>query len=137
MSQRRYAETTDVPVTRSQGEVRDLLRKAGTGRIAIMDERDGSAVIMFEHGNRGYRLAIAADPKAKNLAQDERRRWRVLVLLVKAKVNSVLEGVTTIEREFFADTLMPSGMSLLEEARPAIEQAMGSRSSLQLGFVEH
>lgn len=137
MSQRRYAEDTEVPVTRSQGEVRDLLRKAGAGRLAIMDEVDGSAVIMFEHGNRGYKLAIAADAKAKNPAQDERRRWRVLVLLVKAKVNSVLEGVTTIEREFFADTILPNGKLLLEEARPAIDQAMGSRSALKLGFMNH
>jgi hypothetical protein len=137
MSTRRYAEDTDVSVSKSQGEIRDMLRKAGAGRIAIMDELDGSAVIMFEHGSRGYKLAIAADPKAKNPAQEERRRWRVLVLLVKAKVNSVIEGVTTIEREFFADTVLPSGKSLLEEARPAIDQAMGSRSALQLGFMKH
>lgn len=135
MSQRRYAEDTDVPVTKSQGEIRDMLRKAGVGRLAIMDDFDGAATIMFEHGNRAYKLHLAADPNAKNQAQDERRRWRVLVLLVKAKVNSVLEGVTTIEREFFADTVMPSGKSLLEEAKPAIDQAMGARKPMQLGFV--
>jgi hypothetical protein len=134
MTQRRYAEDTRVPVGQSQGEVREMLRRAGAGRIGVMEEPDGAAVLMFEHGARAYRIAVPVRP-AKNPDQEQRVLWRLMVLLVKAKLQAVEQGVTTIEREFFADTILPSGKTLIEEARPAITAAMAERGPLRLGWA--
>lgn len=135
MTARRYAEGTDVPVSRSQADVRDMLRRVGVGRIALMDSPTGSAELWFEHQGRGYRLTVPV-PKvdASKREREERRAWRVAVLLVKAKTEAIREGVSTVEREWFADTVMPDGQTLLEHARHQIDEAMATRGPLRLGF---
>lgn len=131
---RRYAEDTEVPVSRFQAEVRDMLRSMGAGRIAIMDEPGQPGALMFEQGGRAYRLTVPVSQEiaAKTRAQDERRAWRLLVLLVKAKFQAVKEGLSSVEREFFADTVMPSGRLLVDEARESIAAAMADRGPLRL-----
>lgn len=135
MTARRYAEDTKVPVGQSHGELRDMLRKAGAGRIGIMEEPDGSGCLMFEFASRAYRLQVPSQAKAKSPDQEQRRLWRLMVLLVKAKLHAIQEGATTIEAEFLSATVMPSGQTLLEEARPAIADAMARRGPLMLGFA--
>lgn len=107
MTARRYAEATKVPVGQTQGEVKDLLRRAGADRLMIYEDNKGSAVA-FEIRGRMYRLDVPRHA-SKNPEQEERRMWRLTLLLVKAKLEAVREGVTTIEREFLADALLPDG----------------------------
>ena len=40
--------------------------------------------------------------------------WRAFVLLVKAKKVAIEQGISTVEREFFADTVMPGGSTLYD-----------------------
>jgi hypothetical protein len=115
MTARRYAEDTQVPTGRTQGEIKDMLRKAGADRTAIYEGDDASAVAFTIRG-RQYRMALKAPagktPAGKTpaqRAQDERRSWRLLLLLVKAKLEAVREGASTLEREFLADLVMPNG----------------------------
>lgn len=114
MTPRRFAEDTKVPVGQTQGEVKDLLRKAGADRLAIYEDNKGSAVA-FEIRGRMYRLDVPRK-ESKTPEQEERRMWRLTLLLVKAKLEAVREGATTIEREFLADTLMPDGSKLADWA---------------------
>ncbi|HJR83467.1 MAG TPA: hypothetical protein VJ775_06025 [Sphingomicrobium sp.] len=121
---RRYAEDTDVPVGRSQDQVKDLLRKAGAERLAVYEDVTWAAVA-FGFAGRLYRLDVPR-PTGKSAAQEERRAWRLLLLLVKAKLEAVREGATTVEREFMADTLMPDGSKLADYAAPQLEAAYRS-----------
>jgi hypothetical protein len=107
---RRYAEDTDVPVGRSQDQVKDLLRKAGADRLAVYEDQ-GHVALAFGFTGRLYRLDVPR-PAGKNAAQEERRAWRLLLLLVKAKLEAVREGATTIEREFLADTILYDGSKM-------------------------
>lgn len=52
---------------------------------------------------------------------EERRRWRAQLLLLKAKLEMVAMGATTVEREFMADMLMANGQTVAQHALPQIE----------------
>lgn len=115
MTARRFAEATKVPVGQSQGEVKDMLRKAGADRLAIYED-DHSSAVAFSIRNRMYRLDIPRSKTAKDPVQEERRAWRLTLLLVKAKLEAVREGATTIEREFLSDVLLHDGSKMAEWA---------------------
>lgn len=119
---RRFAEDTSVPVSRTQDEIRARLRVSGAAQIAISESADGSSVL-FKIGMCAYRITIPVDHKAKDPAQDERRAWRLMGLLIKAKLEAVREGATTVEREFLADMMMRDGQTVSEWALPQIESA--------------
>jgi hypothetical protein len=119
---RRFAEDTSVPVGQTQTEIKKRLRDAGADQIAVFESSDKSAVA-FSVGAGMYRITVPTDPKAKNIAQDERRAWRLLGLLIKSKLEAVREGATTVEREFLADRLLYDGKTVHEWAAPQLQIA--------------
>jgi hypothetical protein len=50
----------------------------------------------------------------KQRAQRERERWRLVILLVKAKLEAIRLGLSTPEREFMADMVTDDGRTLEE-----------------------
>ena len=132
---RRFAEDTSVPVSRTQDEIKTRLRTAGADRIAVYESDDHSA-IAFSLGIGMYRITVPVDAKAKNVAQDQRRAWRLLGLLIKSKLEAVREGATTVEREFLADRLLHDGGTVGEWANEQLKIAHDQGSmprSLLLG----
>jgi len=119
---RRFAEDTAVPVGQSQSEVKDRLRKAGAEGIGIYEDATRS-VVAFIVAGRQYRLTVPIVAAAKNTAQEERRAWRLLLLLLKAKTEAIREGATTVEREFFADAVLHDGRTMHETYEPQIQLA--------------
>jgi hypothetical protein len=117
-----YAEKTQVPVDKTQGELRTLLRKSGADDIALYDAAERS-MVAFKLGDFWYRLSL---PRGEGKATDQKERagWRLLLLLVKAKLEAVARGVTTVEREFFADMVMEGGATVYERAAPEIAKAL-------------
>lgn len=114
MTARRFAEDTKVPTSQSQDAVKKLLKVAGSDQIAVYEAADKSAVA-FRIDGRFYRITVPVVAGTKIGAdQEERRAWRLLLLLIKAKLEAVREGATTIEREFLADMLMPDGSTVAE-----------------------
>lgn len=64
---------------------------------------------------RGWRSMAPAKRRewAKRQAQQaERQRWRALVLVTKAKLELVADGLSTIQREFLADLVLPDGSTV-------------------------
>jgi hypothetical protein len=118
---RRYAEDTKVSTGQSQGEVKDMLKRAGSDRISIYEDTEKSAVA-FAMKERFYRITVPVK-KTANAAQEERRAWRLVVLLIKAKLEAVKEGATTFEREFLADMLTPDGKTVYETTREPLRLA--------------
>jgi hypothetical protein len=120
-----YASRTQVPVGQSQGEVKTMLKKAGSDSVAIYEDASRSAVA-FRMAGRYYRMEVPIRRKVGNAAQEERRAWRLLLLLVKAKLEAVREGATTFEREFLADMLTPDGKTVYEWTREPLKLAYDS-----------
>lgn len=122
---RRFAEDTAVPVSRTQEEIKAALRKAGADRIAVYESDERSSIAFGLPGGM-FRITVPLDAKPKDAAQDARRAWRLLGLLMKAKLEAVREGATTIEREFLADMLLPDGSTVGEWAGDQLKIAYQS-----------
>lgn len=122
MTTRRFAEDTKVPAGQTQSEIKDRLRKAGADQIAVF-ESEARTAIAFRLGWAMYRVTIPIPPEPDNRAQEERRAWRLMGLLIKSKLEAIREGATTVEREFLADMLLYDGQTVSERMGPELQIA--------------
>jgi hypothetical protein len=70
------------------------------------------------------------------MAAEERRRWRAMLLVIKAKLEIVATGSSSFEREFLADILLPDGSTVGDVAVKQIADSYktgGMPKSLLLG----
>lgn len=132
-----YGSTT-VPVSKSQEELRGLLRKFGADQFTLGEGRDFAGV-EFLHDDVLVRMrcpvvsdeaAIERDTRhvgraEKEATASERERarvWRVLVWTVKARLVAVEEGIETFEQAFLAHLVNPStGRTIWQDVGPEIE----------------
>ncbi len=148
----RYAERTEVPSDRSRNEIERTLRRYGATAFAYGWDHQ-AATIMFEIGGRRilFRLPMpditdrqfALTPTGKSRAaaavdlayeQAVRQRWRALALalVIKAKLEAVAAGITTVEQEFLAHIVLPDGRTVGQYTLPAIAAAYDSGDMPQL-----
>ncbi len=123
-----YAQNTSVPVERSQGEIRNLLEKYGATGFAFA-EQGTRAIVMFEMQERRIKMVLAL-PQApekqtsgklyERYRQECRSRWRSLVLVIKAKLESVATGINTFEEAFLAHVVLANGQTAGEVMIPQI-----------------
>lgn len=119
-------DSTKVPVSKSQEELRQLLRKFGAEQFT-MGEGDDWAGVEFVHSDTVVRLrcpirpfdeeAARAEATEKRVAyatiaarygdHEAARVWRVLVWSVKARLVAVEEGLETFEQAFFSHLVDP------------------------------
>lgn len=138
----RYASDTSVSVERSRSEIESILRRYKADQFGYATNARG-ATVMFSIGGRHIRFILPMpDPKARTFThtpakgqlrssaeaekaweQACRQRWRALALVIKAKLEAVTAGITTVEDEFLAHTVLPDGSTMGDWARPQIEQA--------------
>lgn len=122
----KYAEGTTVPVEKSRLEVETLLRKHGAIGIATSWDK-GRYVLLFDLRKRRVRFDVPApDPKTfrdtRRWEAEERRRWRALLLIVKAKLELVASGDADFESEFLAQ-LVVGGQTIAERLLPQLDAA--------------
>ena len=55
--------------------------------------------------------------------QSCRRRWRALLLIIRAKLEAVESGIATLESEFLANLVLPDGGTVGDWLEPQIDQA--------------
>jgi hypothetical protein len=55
-----------------------------------------------------------------------RQRWRSLVLVLKAKLEAVESGISTLEAEFLANVVMPNGQTIGQSILPRLSEAVQS-----------
>jgi hypothetical protein len=143
---RRYAADTTVAVERTQAEVSALLGKHGaTARAVGVDDATGRAFVMFSLGGRQIRVDVLlhATDAAKDSPrgwwrwgegqrrqwiagqreQRERSAWRGLRLLLRAKLEAIEGGYSSVDREFLADLLLPGGKRVAEMVSDVVERA--------------
>jgi hypothetical protein len=123
----RFAERTYVTVEESRAELDALLQKHGaSSRMIGVDDEQNRAVVAFALGGAKFRLNIPLpeDPHKQRTAsgkpnswkneQASRTRWRLVLLLVKAKLEAIRLGLSTAPREFMADLVTDDGRTLEE-----------------------
>ena len=125
---RRYAETTKVPVMRSVEEIKKTLNRYGAGSFGFLEEGN-SAAIIFRHEGLTFRIDVPYPDKDDGgytdvrYDQEVRRRWRSMALVVKAKLEAVASEISTVDKEFLGDIVMPDGSALFNGIRPKIYEA--------------
>jgi hypothetical protein len=111
-----YAANTKVSVTRSREQVIDFLRKHGAVEFAF-GIRSGTSILTFALDDREIRITIDMPERE----QECMSRWRAILLIVKAKLEAISSGISTIEREFLADVVVAAdGRTVHEVMRDAI-----------------
>jgi hypothetical protein len=129
-----YAENTSVPIQRSRIEIENMLRRYGADQLAYAED-NGRAMLGFRARGKAVRFIITlpaakefmADLKGRRRTPDQallkaegehRRRWRCLMLVIKAKLEAVATGISVFEQEFFGHLVLPGGRTVYEEAGP-------------------
>ncbi|MEO0479624.1 MAG: hypothetical protein AAF196_09100 [Planctomycetota bacterium] len=128
---------------RSRAEIETLLARHGatefasgwSGSVAALGFVIGSRAIRFElplpdrHDrefthtpSRGHRRQGYAAEKAWEQAC--RSRWRALLLVIKAKLEAVEVGISSIEKEFLAWTVLPGGQTVHQQLGSQIQHAI-------------
>jgi len=133
----RYANNTSVSPEKSQAEIQNTLRKYGADRFGTMEEKN-KAHVMFSYSGLSIQISIdlpsrsefektttgrdritVAIETAHN--QEIRQRWRALLLAIKAKLEAIECGISTIEEEFMAFVIMPDGLPLSSHILPKLQ----------------
>ncbi len=121
---RRYAEGTAVPASRSKAEIERLLERYGATHF-MTGWDDVNAFVGFKCHNRMVKFVIAMPDTAlveKKYAQEERRRWRALCLVIKSKLEAVNSEIATFESEFLAHIVTPDGKTVGEHVVPVLDE---------------
>lgn len=130
-----FAAQTRVPVDRSQSEIKKILSKYGASGFAY-GEQGARAIVMFEMASRRIKfvLPMPQPPReqptqaaVKGYEQLCRTRWRCLVLAIKAKLECVESGITSLEQEFMAHIVLPNGQTVGEAVLPQIAQSYNDK----------
>ncbi|MEJ7933467.1 hypothetical protein WG907_04245 [Sphingobium sp. AN558] len=142
-----YAENTTVPAEKSMADIVAVIKKAGGTRVAQMDDTDALAVQFFltermlrfrvpvatadqmptrDNGNNRY-TDIPLSARQKKADAIRRQRARALLLVIKAKLESVESGVETFDEAFLPNIVMSDGSTIWERVcEPlALEYASG------------
>ena len=144
-----YAKDTTVSVERSQAEIRRIFERYKASEF-LFGQRDVMATVAFRAQGRNIILPVPMPDRnsstikympsrskydahgplrsenSRELAyqQEVRQRWRVLVLLLKAKLESIELGLSTFENEFLAYTMLPSGRTIGQELQGQVDHMM-------------
>jgi len=115
----RYAEKTSVSVESSKETIRKTLERYGASNL-MQGESPTEYIIAFELSNKRIKLNIQFDPED---AQERRRKFRVLLLMLKARLECIDSGDSTVEQEFMPNIMLPDGTTVGEQVYNKIEQA--------------
>jgi hypothetical protein len=134
----RYAESTSVPEAKSRDEIERLLKRYGATGFAYGWEHD-YVMLGFRVKERSIRILLPmpgpddpaftrtqagylrAEKAGRELyEQERRRRWRALALVIKAKLEAVETNISTLEQEFFAHLVLPTGQTMAEWFAPQL-----------------
>lgn len=146
-----YAENTSVPTERSRGEIESILRRYGADQFVSGWDQEKAMLgfrvrpdagspwrhVRFELpmpdiNDTQFRLTPAGRyerSKKDQLAEHDkevRRRWRALVLVVKAKLEAIESGIATFDDEFLAYIVLPNGNTVSEMLGSGLETALAS-----------
>lgn len=130
-----FAKNTNVPIEKTEAEIRGLLLRYGATAFAS-GWNGNRALVQFEFRKRTVQIEMAlpeqtakaftmgryrarSEDAARKLWQQAcRQKWRALLLVLKAKLEAVQSGICTMEHEFLPWTVLPNGRTLAQELEP-------------------
>lgn len=142
-----YAKGTSVPVERSLAAIQrrleaqgcecfgHMIEQAPTPRAGVTFRLDGLNFLLVLPLPGRTDTEIRYTPAGKDrtaaqvdheLAKEHRRRYRALDLVIKAKLEAVATGISTLQREFMADLMLPTGKTIWQHHGAALEALAGS-----------
>ena len=133
----RYADKTEVPVTRSRMHIESLLLDHEASGFHYGWDH-GAYLVEFVVKNRQVRFTmppideqdfletpggrVRSDTQVrKAVEQADRQRWRALYLVVRAKLEAVESGLAVFEEEFMAFIVMDNGKTIGDYVMPKLE----------------
>jgi len=149
-----YASRTEVTVDKSKGELKRVVYKSGASNYKYAEEED-RAMVMFSKEARIIRFVIKFPPPEsrefthtpgrgtkrtqaaayKEYEAEHRRRWRALILSVKAKFESTASGIETFEEAFLAQILLPNSQTVAQAVSPSIEEAYATGKMKKIRLI--
>ena len=137
-----YARGTTVSIARSKEEIERVLARYGADSFGYATEGN-RALVTFSMESRRIRMFLElpefedfeltptrlkrnAPAQRRAYEQGCRERWRSLALIVKAKLEAVATGITTLETEFLAHIVLPDGRTVGQFMLPQVDQAYRS-----------
>jgi hypothetical protein len=127
-----YAKGTSVPVQKTKVEIEKLAQKHGA-KDFYSGWNEKEAVIGFTMKNRMVKVTLPIPtreqmsrhgwvPGKEKYEAEIRRRWRVLGLVLKAKLEAIEHGVSDFETEFLGNLVVENGQTMADWAKPQIEE---------------
>ncbi len=119
--------------------INDVFSRYGAESFAYATT-SGKAILAFQIHGKQIRISVSL-PKIEDFRLTENGRvrtagsqreawekatrqiWRVLLLLIKAKLEAIENGISTMDHEFMADIMLPNGQTVGEYVMPQIRQA--------------
>ncbi len=121
-----YAKNTSVAVSKTRAEIEQLLERAKAKQYGTAVDYDQlTARIQFRLHERIVRFTVAL-PDRKKLGEGqryeraERQRWRALLLVLKAKLESVESNIETFEAAFLSQIVMPNDRTVADIIIPMV-----------------
>ena len=146
----KYAQGTAVSIDKSRGELEKLLKARGaTGFMFGWEEGRDSHVVAFRLADRLIRLTVprsfydehkrtpsgrtrTVEAAQEQADAEERRRWRALLLVIKARLVAVDDGVETLETAFLPWVVLPTGQTIAEWLGPQLDTVYATQRMPEL-----
>lgn len=118
-AKRRYAQYSTIEVSKSQSQIQELLKKYGaTAFVSGYDGAAGTQAIGFTIAGFKIRFSMAMQKEV----HEDRRMWRAMLLVIKAKLEAVESDISTVEKEFLAWVVTETGQTVGEMLLPQLQQ---------------
>ena len=153
----KYAESTTVPVEKSQAELKATLSKYGCTHFGLLEE-PGGATVLFKLNELPFRIRVdlprqdeerflvkvhAQTKRKTDLTPEEahkrweqacRQTWRVILLIIKANLEATEMGIMRPEQALMPFLLTGTGKTVAEEIFPRMNDLSAKGGSV-MGFL--
>ena len=126
---RPFASRTKVPVEKTRADIERLIKRYGANGF-VSGWQGSVARIEFLCADRHIRMSVVVPDND----QAARQKWRALLLVIEAKLESVDAKIATLEQAFATDIMMPGGKTVWEEIREPIKLAYEGKT---IALLEH
>lgn len=145
MPSAKYAQDTTVPISRSRDEIERVLAKHRAADHINWDQRDDAIALGFRYAGWPIRITVRvparesyrvvpnsywrkrSDAQVAQLYTAElRRRYRVLLIQLKSRLEAVDDEDMTAEEAFLPYLLLPSGQTLGGTLAPQLGEILAS-----------
>jgi hypothetical protein len=146
-----HAQRTQVSPEKSQAEIHRTLMRYGAEAFGVYTARDYLQVC-FEYQTLKISITVTIPspddqqfrrtPGGKRIRNERQRqeaweqavrtRWRALLLSIKAKLEAVECGISTIEHEFMPFVVCADGRTVGDKLLPALKASIASGTTLAL-----